>query len=301
MAHPSDYSSKSLQDLCRDYPGIWSGVLLDLKSCVDSKNYERLHTLRDSAIKASQRLRQDSVATNSLTTDLVHDAVKARMTELAINQFAQVLGGRVGEKPSLFEKAVFWLWLVRSLYRTAPPTCEQFDRIWFKVRHKSWACSQLQALGYWSIPTTEFCQRIVAQSLGRPILEIAAGHGLLAKGILSNQGNVTATDNFTWASSQTSASNAKVIKLNAEDALEAYKPSFVVCSWPPPGNTFEEKVFLTPSVQTYIVIVSKHKFASGNWNTYQQQSQFVCTSSEPLNSLLRPKELDQQALIFRRK
>jgi PAS domain S-box-containing protein len=34
------------------------------------------------------------------------------------------------------------------------------------------------------------------------------------------------------------------------------------CSWPPPGNTFEKAVFETPSVERYVVIGSRHRFAA---------------------------------------
>ena len=41
-------------------------------------------------------------------------------------------------------------------------------------------------------------------------------------------------------------------------------PEVVVCSFPPAGNSFEQAVFATPSVQLYIVINSRLAVGSGN-------------------------------------
>jgi hypothetical protein len=62
---------------------------------------------------------------------------------------------------------------------------------------------------------------------------------------------------------------------------------------------------LRKSVNLYLVIVSAHQFASGNWQDYKAQegkkSHFYCVMNESLNKMLRPLESDQRLLIFRRK
>ncbi|MFQ5773360.1 MAG: hypothetical protein ACE5GS_02470, partial [Kiloniellaceae bacterium] len=83
--------------------------------------------------------------------------------------------------------------------------------------------------------------------------------------------------------------------------LGVYAPEVVICSWPPAGNDFECRVFKTRSVQMYIVIGSRHRFAAGNWNDYRRQSAFTCEEEEGLSRMVLPPELGSVVYIFRRK
>ncbi len=91
-----------------------------------------------------------------------------------------------------------------------------------------------------------------------------------------------------------------VVKRDAREALKVYAPEVVICSWPPADNDFECRVFKTRSVQIYIVIGSRHRFAAGNWNDYKRQSAFTFEKEEALSRLILPPELGSAVYIFRR-
>jgi hypothetical protein len=89
--------------------------------------------------------------------------------------------------------------------------------------------------------------------------------------------------------------------LDAGQALRAYAPEVVICSWPPANNQFERDVFKARSVQLYIVISSRYPFASGNWGDYKSQSAFDFARDEQLGNLVLPPELGGGVYLFRRK
>jgi hypothetical protein len=74
----------------------------------------------------------------------------------------------------------------------------------------------------------------------------------------------------------------------------------VICSWPPAGNDFEREVFRTPSVELYLVIGSRHAFASGDRQAYSQQSAFALREAPELGRLVLPPEIDPEVLVFER-
>jgi hypothetical protein len=92
-----------------------------------------------------------------------------------------------------------------------------------------------------------------------------------------------------------------VEKLDARKALLKFQPETVICSWPPPGNLFERHVFTAPSVSLYVVIGSRYKFASGNWEAYSAQTAFEWGEDRRLDKLVVPPELDSAVFVFRRK
>jgi hypothetical protein len=75
----------------------------------------------------------------------------------------------------------------------------------------------------------------------------------------------------------------------------------VICSWPPPANGFEKHVFAARSTGLYIVIGSRYRFASGNWDAYASQNRFEWHNDQRLARYVIPPELDSAVLIFRRK
>jgi hypothetical protein len=133
----------------------------------------------------------------------------------------------------------------------------------------------------------------------KPCLEIAAGDGTLAR-FLENQGSrITATDNQSWKFAIQYPET--VVCLEVEEALKQYQPETVLCSWPPRNNDFEDHIFKSTSVQTYIVISSELESASGNWATYRNQNAFSFTQNKMLSKLVLPPELKPAVYIFRRK
>ena len=111
--------------------------------------------------------------------------------------------------------------------------------------------------------------------------------------------NCKATDNYSW--NHYIQYPETVEKLDAKEALQKYKPKAVISSWTPPGNTFEQNVFETESVQLYITIGTKNQSFTGNHEIYQKQNGFIMEFSESLSQLLLPPSSENAVYIFRRK
>lgn len=291
----------NLPTLSQMEPLLWEEVFKDLKERVSSGNGSSLGSLREKNTKILNQWRGAVASPLAASHHAKESVLRAHMTVLAIDQFADVMTGKLGGTPSLKDRVVFQAIFARMLARHQGVSTKDFDRYWSWIKDRLWAAGEIQRRGYWSVPTLEFVERMKQQAAGRTVLEIGAGRGYLAKLLGDAGAAVHACDDFSWAGSKGPETLASVQDMNADTALKTLKPSFVICSWPPPGNHFEEKIFATPSVQTYIAIVSEHKFAAGNWLAYQRQSQFNCSSSAPLNQLLRPLEAEQHVLIFRRR
>lgn len=132
----------------------------------------------------------------------------------------------------------------------------------------------------------------------RSCLEIGAGDGTLSR-FLSEAGvRVAATDNYSW--DHAIPYPATVERADANEALGKYQPQAVICSWPPPGNHFEQHVFSNKSVELYIVIGSRYKFASGDWEAYCTQREFVWRMDQRLSGYVIPPELESGVLVFSR-
>jgi hypothetical protein len=109
---------------------------------------------------------------------------------------------------------------------------------------------------------------------------------------------VTATDDYSWRDVRFADT---VVRQDARKALAAHRPQVVICSWPPAGNSFEHQVFKTRSVQLYIVIASRHRFASADWDAYEHQTDFAFSEDATLSRLVLPPELEAAVYVFRRK
>jgi hypothetical protein len=222
---------------------------------------------------------------------------------LAIEQFADVLTGKVATAPKLTDRIRFKIFLLPKIIRGDIFSTQEFDRKWLRLSDPMWAAGELQRSGVWSVPTTEFAQKIAELCNGRKVLELGAGLGVLYSALKSLGVDISAVDDESWQISGfgKQAGADSVQKMDASQALKTLSPEVVICSWPPAGNAFEADVFKTKSVQMYLVVLSKQPFASGNWEAYKSQTQFDCTTLPGLNAMLRPVEAEQQLLIFRRK
>ncbi len=122
-------------------------------------------------------------------------------------------------------------------------------------------------------------------------MEIAAGDGTLSRFLRDEGVAVTATDDFSWQQ-HVDYDPEQVDRLDARTSLDRFAPEVVVCSWPPPGNSFEKRVFATGSVDTYVVIVSRSDQDAGDWAAYRDR--FV----EFIESLFRGWEWVTVGLVF---
>lgn len=142
--------------------------------------------------------------------------------------------------------------------------------------------------------------RALASQIGdRSCLEIAAGDGTLSRFLADEGVEVTATDDHSWKQSISFPDSVR--RLDARQALRVHQPQAVVCSWPPAGNPFEREVFKTRSVELYVVVSSRHRFASGDWAAYERQRGFDFAEDPDLSRLVLPPELEAAVYVFRRR
>jgi hypothetical protein len=157
----------------------------------------------------------------------------------------------------------------------------------------------VQPEGIYCFYSRQLVDELVRMIGVRSCLEIAAGDGTLTRFLAGRGVRITATDDYSWKHEV--HYQDFVVKRDARASLREYAPEVVLCSWPPAGNTFEQQVFRTGSVQLYIVIGSRHRFAAGNWDEYCRQSAFDLEESEKLSGFVLPPELDAAVYLFRRK
>jgi len=227
--------------------------------------------------------------------------VKIRMLQLALRQHCVAVASGVKEGKVRFN-LINGLLAQRLLFREGlerrPVSLFWFRLLWPLLWQRRRLMPLVQPKGIYCFYTRELVEELARLIDGRNCLEIGAGDGTLSR-FLSERGvRITATDDQSWAHAVRYPD--WVLKQEAREALARHAPEVVLCSWPPPGNSFERQVFRTRSVQLYIVISSRHRHAAGNWGNYEAQSAFSFAEEPALSRLVLPPELDSGVYLFRR-
>ena len=157
----------------------------------------------------------------------------------------------------------------------------------------------VQPKGIYCFYTRELVAALAAIIDGRPCLEVAAGDGTLSRFLRAAGVAITTTDDASWQ--PVISYPADVIRQGAREALRAHAPHVVLCSWPPAGNAFERFVFDTRSVETYVMIGSRHAFAAGSFAAYEAQTGFAYAEEPALSRLILPPELEAAVYVFHRR
>jgi hypothetical protein len=174
-----------------------------------------------------------------------------------------------------------------------------FRWFWPLVTQKRLLMPLVQQRGMYAFYSRELILALDQMIDGRKALEIGAGDGCLSMFLNRAGCEIQATDDHSWT--QNIRYPESVERLDAVSALAQHQPEVVLCSYPPPKNTFEAAVFATPSVNLYIVITTKHRFAAGDWDAYESQTGFDMQADDKLSRLILPPEIDPVLLVFRRK
>lgn len=292
----------SLEVLAGAFPGEWHEVQTQAKTLIKNAQSEAVsaHLVKARAVIDSwnQKLKASTKPQNLLAEALPQIA-KARLLLLTLESwYRRALAQGGGRAPSRFDHFVAnTLFFNRQRQRRCPSHI-WFQSLWPLVRQKSAISALLQGMGIYCVFSRQFGRELKRLINGRTCLEVGAGDGTLTL-LLDELGvSAHATDDYSWQ--KRIRYPEWVEKLTAQAALEHYAPRVVVCSWPPPDNQFEEKIFATKSVELYVAIVSKHRYAAGNWQAYESQGQFVWQAEARLSRLLLPKEWEHQVLVFRR-
>ena len=305
VMNPDAVNSASLDALIERFPQEWEIVGKSLVAATASHRPQDLEAFvlraREEAAPGQRRVEKSRKNPKVLASALPF-IVRARMSFLAAQRAVQVaaVGGSSG-------RVRFGLWsgfLVQKLFfakglARKPVSMRAFRRWWPWITQKRLLMPLVEPRGIYAFYSQELI-RALAERIGeRDCLEIAAGDGTLTRFLAQAGVTVRATDDQSW--SHAIQFPAEVEKLEAGQALSRYQPKVVLCSFPPPRNTFEREVFRSPSVELYVVLTTRHKFAAGDWAAYEAQTEFVSHSDLGLDALLLPPMIDPLVLLFERR
>jgi hypothetical protein len=294
-----------LQELMDRHPEIWKAAGPELVAALEDTRAETLNSFSARAKSAEDmwrnRVRRSRQNTKVIESALPH-LIKSRMTLLALNQcyHAAALGQHSAKarfnlvNGYIIQKLLFSRHLTRK-----PASMKRFRFFWRFVTQKRLLMPLVQPKGIYCFYSRELIEGLRVLLEGKTCLEIAAGDGTLSRFLQERGIQIRATDDYSW--SRSIVYPETVERLSAKQALAKYQPQAVVCSWPPPANSFEQKVFSARSVEIYIVIGSRYKFAGGNWDSYTTQDRFEWSIDHSLSAVVLPPELESAVFIFRRK
>lgn len=295
-------TNPSLDELCARFPAEWSTVQSEISDIVGRGVAEELKVYLDglsrldSSMAGNAQQKEAAALSQFVRSRMAHESVK----KLCLSTLAADTGVRNGRlRFNLFNGFIAQKLLFARALERKPVSLFWFRLLWPLVWQRKRLMPLVQPRGIYCFYSRELIGALAEMIAGRNCLEIGAGDGTLAR-FLNDQGvRITATDTHAW--SATVQYPDWVIKQGASEALSACKPEVVICSWPPSQNDFERDVFVTPSVQLYIVIGSRHQFAFGNWKDYLKQTAFELKEDKALGAMVLPPELESAVYVFRRK
>ena len=281
----------SLNELRTEFPEQWIAVQQAISQAAQDRDVTTLQQGMIPPKKASKELPPE-----------LENYICQRMFQLVVkNQgLSDVTGVKHGKVSfNWFNGYIIQKLLFLDDLERKPASLFWFRLFWPLIWQKNYLMPLVEPKGIYCFYSRAFINELVKIIGSQSCLEIAAGDGTLSV-FLQDQGvRITATDNRSWDHSIEYPKS--VINMDAKKALKTYNPEVVICSWPPANNNFEADVFKTNTVNTYIVIGSQLKSASGNWNSYKDQNLFSFEEDKHLSSLIIPPELSSAVYIFRRK
>ncbi|WP_306213729.1 methyltransferase domain-containing protein [Actinoplanes sp. RD1] len=288
----------SLEELAEAYPDVWLQAQQDVAQVLerDDKDEIRDYISRVSRPQAPSRGRASSLS------ERLHREIRRQMTIHLLKQ--AILSASTGVREGRVRfNLVAGLVAQRLLFRRGlerkPVPLAAFRAIWPLLRGQRRLLMPLvQPRGIWCFYSRPLIDRLAALVGDRSCLEIAAGDGTLSRFLADAGVRITATDDYSWNDSITFPES--VLREDARTALRKHRPQVVICSWPPAGNSFEQYVFTTPTVEQYIVIGSRHEAATGNWAAYREQTDFALAEDPALGRLVLPPEVDHAVRVFTR-
>lgn len=298
-------SEPSLDGLAAHFPELLETVRGEVATIVTSGATAELPAYLKRMLYTEQLMKKKyhgSRGDKRVGEALVQQAVRTRMAHLAIKQhlIAEATGIEKGKvRFNLLNGYVAQKLLFTDGLKRKPVSMLLFRLLWPLLWQRRLLMPLVQPEGIYCFYSRQLVHALAALIGKRTCLEIAAGDGTLTRFLADRGVSIMATDDYSWKHEVKYPEF--VIRKDAGEALREYAPDVVLCSWPPAGNAFEQQVFRTKSVKLYIVVSSRHRFAAGNWDDYQQQSAFEREEDEALSRSVLPPELDAAVYIFRRK
>jgi hypothetical protein len=298
-------SNPPLQELMDRYPGEWEEAGAKLVAALENS---RALTTDEAATKARSELEvwnrriEKSGNNPTVIAGALPQLIKSRMLLQGLEKcYLAAASGKASGKIrfNLINGLIIQRLLFRKGLERKPVSLGWFKFWWPLISQKRFLMPLVQSQGIYCFYSTTLIKALAGLIDRRSCLEIAAGDGTLATLLTEAGVPVRATDDYSWTHAIQYPD--RVEKLSAREALEKYHPRVVLCSWPPPGNAFEKEVFSTPSVELYVVIGSRYRFAGGNWEAYSGQQRFEWRVDPRLSGYVLPPELESSVLVFRRK
>jgi hypothetical protein len=275
------------------FPAEWARVQRELAAVVERDDLEAVKAYA-ARVAAPPRVKSEAEAVSALA--------RQRLAAAALRQMGVAAATGVASGTLRFGLVSGWL-TQRLLFRGGglerkPVSLLRFRLVWPLVRQKRFLMPLVEPRGIYCFYSGALVARLAALIGDRTCVEIAAGDGTLARFLRDAGADVVATDDYSWQKTRRAITD--VVEQDARSALRERAPAVVVCSWPPAGNPFEQWVFRTPSVETYIMIGSRAEFAAGNWAAYQDQDAFTMRLDEDLSRLVLPPEIESAVYVFER-
>jgi hypothetical protein len=288
----------SLAELRKAYPGEWEVVQRELSEVVprgdvdELKAYARALATPESDTRGHGQPRRSAPPAEEIRRHMA----AAALEQLSVSAATGVHEGRL--RFNLINGYVAQRLLFKHDLERRPVSMLWFRLVWPLLWQRRFLMPLVGPKGIYCFYSKGLIDALAAAIGDRSCLEIAAGDGTLARFVADAGVNVTATDDYSWRDVRFAD---PVVRQDARKALAAHRPQVVICSWPPAGNSFEHQVFKTRSVQLYIVIASRHRFASADWDAYEHQTDFAFSEDATLSRLVLPPELEAAVYVFRRK
>jgi hypothetical protein len=289
----------TLIELQDAYPAEWSVVQRELAEIVPRGDLEELkaYVRRIAAAPpAAQSRRQVRGLDAGLAQEIRRQMAAAAIKQLSLSATTGVHEGRLHF--NLVNGWVAQKLLFEDGLRRKPVSMPAFRLLWPLLWQRRFLMPLVGPKGIYCFYSKPLVRRLAALIGDRRALEIAAGDGTLSRFLADAGVDVTPTDDHSWRDVDVPAT---VVRQGAREAVRARRPEVVICSWPPAGNDFEREVFRTDSVELYVVIGSRHRFATGDWEAYERQTDFELAEDPALSRLVLPPELDAAVYMFRRR
>ncbi len=288
-------------ELCAAFPAEWEQVQGELATLVARSDVAQLQAYV-AKLSAEGDARAPGRAAARRDDEAVSALVRRQLAITALRKHCLAAATGVTSGKVRFNLVNGWL-AQRLLFRRGlerkPVSMRRMRLVWPLLWQRDLLMPLVQPRGIYCFYSRELVDALAELIAGRPCLEIAAGDGTLTRFLRERGVEVTASDNRTWHKQVEYPD--WVVNEEARESLRRRSPQVVLCSWPPAGNAFERHVFRTPSVQLYVVIGSRHRFASGDWRGYEEQTAFDLEERPDLARLVVPPELESAVLVFRRR
>lgn len=296
------------EKLILKYPEFREVVIKEFNSINDKNNMDSVISLlnkyKDRASFAIKKIKISGKNPKTLRAFLP-DIIKARIAIYILEQTNLFFQNQKTSKKS--NRVRFNLWdgfiLQKILFKKGfvrkPVSTVLFKIFWPFISNKKILIPLVNQKGIYCFYSKKLINELYKLIGSTNCIEVAAGDGTLTKFLNQKGLSCIPTDDYSWESYIQYPEFVQ--KLNAKKALEKYNPETVICSWAPPGNTFEKYIFQTVSVKLYIVMGSKNSLYTGNHDVYNSQKNFTMEYNKYLSDLLLPPSKDNAIYIFKRK